>query len=77
MAGALQTTIGGKFAPLINLRDNDKDIDRMITIYNIAVTDTVRRYLERNVAEKALRNQRCSHLCDERTDLKKRRFKKE
>ena len=37
VAGTFQATIGGKFAPLINLRDDD--IDSMITTYNIAVTD--------------------------------------
>ena len=49
VAGTFQATIGGKFAPLINLRnddidiklrDDDTDIDNMITTYNTAaVTD--------------------------------------
>ena len=30
---------GGKFAPLIGLRDEDMDINTMITTYNTAVTD--------------------------------------
>ena len=29
----------GKFAPLIGLRDEDMDINTMITTYNTAVTD--------------------------------------
>ena len=39
MACTLQATIGGKFAPLIGLRDEDMDINTMITTYNIAVVD--------------------------------------
>ena len=38
MAGTFQTTIGGKLAILISLRDDDM-ID-ILTIYNTAVTDT-------------------------------------
>ena len=34
-----QATIGGKFAPLIGLWDEDMDINTMITTYNTAVTD--------------------------------------
>ena len=33
MACTFQTTIGGKFAPLIGLSDGDMDIDTMITTY--------------------------------------------
>ena len=39
MASTLQAMIGGKVAPLFALRDEDMDIDTMITIYNTAVTD--------------------------------------
>ena len=48
MVGIFQA-IGGKFAALINLRDDYIDIDSMITTNNKAVT-----YLGRHVAEKAL-----------------------
>ena len=34
-----QATIGGKFALLIGLSDEDMDMDTMITTYNTAVTD--------------------------------------
>ena len=44
-AGTFQATIGGKFASLINLRDDDVNIGRMITTYNIAVTDTASEIL--------------------------------
>ena len=42
VAGTFQATIGGKFASLINLRDDDIDIDSMITTYNTTVTDTAK-----------------------------------
>ena len=52
-AGTYQATIGGKFAPLINLRDDDIDIDSVVTTYNTAVTDTASEILGKNVAEKS------------------------
>ena len=39
MACTFHATIGGKFAPLIGLRDEDMGINTMITTYNTAVTD--------------------------------------
>ena len=39
VACTCQATIGGQFAPLIGLSDEDMDIDTMITTYNTAVTD--------------------------------------
>ena len=39
MACTFQATIGGKFAPLIGLGDEDMNMDTMITTYNTAVTD--------------------------------------
>ena len=38
MACIFQATIGGKFAPLFGLSDEDMDIDTMINTYNTAVT---------------------------------------
>ena len=46
VACTFQATIGGKFAPLIGLRDEDMDIDTMITTYNTAVTDAASEILE-------------------------------
>lgn len=54
------TTIGGKYAPLISLRDEDISIDSMINIYNTAMTATAVRYLGRNIAGIAMSNWRCS-----------------
>ena len=39
MACTFQATIGGKFAPLIGLSDEDMDTDTMITTYNTDVLD--------------------------------------
>ena len=56
-----QATIGGKFAPLIGLRDEDMDIDTMMTTYNTAVTDAASEILgEGTSQEKAMGHQRCS-----------------
>ena len=38
VACTFQAMVGGKFAPLTGLRDEDMDIDTMITTYNTAVT---------------------------------------
>ena len=45
MACSFQATIDGKFAPLTGLRDEDMDIDTMITTYNTAVTDAASKIL--------------------------------
>ena len=45
MACAFQATVGGKFTLLISLRDDDMDIDTMITTYNTALTDTASEIL--------------------------------
>ena len=53
VACTFQAMIGGKFAPLIGLSDEDMDMDTMITTYNTAVTDAPVIYLGRNVAGKS------------------------
>ena len=45
VACTFQATIGGKFAPLIGLSDEDMDMDTMITTYNTAVTDAASEIL--------------------------------
>ena len=45
MACTFQATIGGMFAPLIGLSDEDMDMDTMITTYNTAVTDAASEIL--------------------------------
>ena len=43
--GAFQATIGGRFAPLVTLVDEDADLDSMVTHFNKAVTDTAAELL--------------------------------
>ena len=68
-----QATIGGKFAPLTGLRDEDMDINTMITTYNTVVTDAASE-----IPGKECRRKKpwvtidVLDLCDERRDLKKR-----
>ena len=73
VAGNFQATIGGKFAPLIGLSDENMDIDTMITTYNTAVTDAASEILgkERH-RNKPWVTKDVLDLCDERRDLKKR-----
>ena len=42
---AFQATIGGRFAPLATLADEDADLDSMVTHFNKAVTDTAAELL--------------------------------
>ena len=55
MACAYQATVGGKFAPLISLKDDDMDIDTMLNTYNITLTETQPvKYLGKNIVGKIL-----------------------
>ena len=45
VACTFQATIGGKFAPLIGLSDEDMHMETMITTYNTAVTDAASEIL--------------------------------
>ena len=57
MACTFQATIGGKFAPLIGLSDEDMDIDTMITTYNTAVTDAASEILQQEDLQPILREE--------------------
>ena len=78
VACTFQATIGGKFAPLIGLSDEDMGIDTMITTYNTAVTDAAGEILgkERH-RKKPWVTKGVIDLCDERRDLKKKRYEAE
>ena len=67
VACTFQATIGGKFAPLIGLRDEDMDISTMVTTYNTAVTDAASEILgkERH-RKKSWVTKDVLDLCDER-----------
>ena len=78
MACTFQATIGGKFAPLIGLSDEDMDMDTMITTYNTAVTDAASEVLgKERRRKKPWVTKDVLDLCDERRDLKKKRFEAE
>ena len=71
---AFQATVGGRFAPLATLVDEDAHLDSMVTHFNKAVTDVAaellgkqRRKREPWVTPEIL------DLCDQRRDLKKKR----
>ena len=67
--------MGGKFAPLTDQGDENVDIYTMITTYNTAKTDTVSEILgKEHRRKKTWLNKDVLGLCDERKDLKKRRY---
>ena len=78
MACTFQATIGGKFAPLIALSDEDMDMDTMITTYNTTITDAAGEIpgKERRRKKPWVTKDVC-YLCDERRDLKKKQYKAE
>ena len=70
MASTFQATIGWKFEPLIGLRDEDIDINTMITTYNTAVTDAASEILGKARHRiKPWVTKDVLFLCDERRDL--------
>ena len=78
VACTFQATIGGKFAPLIGLSDEDMDIDTMITTYNTAVTDAASEILgKERRRKKPWVTKDVLDLCDKSRDLKKRRYEAE
>ena len=75
VACTFQATIGGKFAPLIGLSDEDMDIDTMITTYNTAVTDAASEILgKERRRKKPWVTKDVLNLFDERRDLKKKPY---
>ena len=73
---AFQATIGGRFAPLATLVDEDADLDFMVIHFNKAVTDTAAELLV--LASNAGRGKpwvtpEILDLCEQRRDLKKKR----
>ena len=78
MACTFQATIRGKFAPLIGLSDEYMDMDTMLTTYNTAVTDAASEILEKERRrKKPWVTKDVLDLCNERRDLKKKRYEAE
>ena len=71
---AFQATIGGRFAPLAMLVDEDADLDSMVTHFSKAVTDTAAELLgKQRQNRKPWVTPEILDLCDQRRDLKKKR----
>ena len=61
MTCTFQAAIGRKFTPITGLRDEDMDINTMITAYNTAVTDAASVKLgKEHHRKKAVGHLRCS-----------------
>ena len=70
---AFRATIGGRFAPLATLVDEDADLDSMVTHFNKAVTDTAAELLgKQRRKRKPWVTPEILDLCDQRRDLKKK-----
>ena len=69
---AFQETIGGRFAPLATLVDEDADPDSMATHFTKTVTDTAAELLGKQ-RRKSWVTPEILDLCDQRRDLKKKR----
>ena len=71
---AFQATIGGRFAPLATLVDEDADLHSMVTHFNKAVTDTAAELLgKQRRKRKPWVTPVILDLCDHRRDLKRKR----
>ena len=78
VACPFQATIGGKFAPLIGLRDENMDIDTMTTTCNTAMTDAASEILgKERRRKKPWVTKDVLDLCEERKVLKKKRYEAE
>ena len=70
--------IGGRFAPLAITRNEETDIDSMITTFNTAVTETVSEILGKHrQKENPWITTEIPDLCDKRRELRKKRFESE
>ena len=70
--------LGGRFAPLATLVDEDADLDSMVTHFNKAVNDTAAELLGKQCRKrKPWVTPEILDLCHQRQDLKKKRGKPE
>ena len=66
--------IGGRFAPVTTMSNEDTDIDSMITTFNTAVTETASEILGKHrQKKKPWITAEILDLCDKRRELKKKR----
>ena len=74
MMSAFQATIGGRFAPLATLVDEDADLDSMVTHFNKAVTDAAAElHGKQRRRRKPWVTPEILDLCDQRRDLNEKR----
>ena len=67
--------IGGRFAPLTTMSNDDTDIDSMITTFNTTVTETASEILGKHrQKQKPWITAENLDLCDKRRELRKKRF---
>ena len=67
--------IGGKFAPLTVMSNEDTDIDTMITTFSTAVTETAIEILGKyRQKKKPWITAEILDLCDKRRELRKNKF---
>ena len=70
--------IGGRFAPLTIMSNEDTDIDSMITTFDTAVTETATDILGKHrQKKKTWVTAEILDLCDKRRVLRKKRFQPE
>ena len=74
IAETFQATIGGNFAPLLALENQDIDIDALINSFNTAVTETANNILGKHrPAKKPWVTDNILKLCDKRRELKQKK----
>ena len=78
MLESFQAMIGGRFAPLTIMSNEDTDIDSMITTFNTAVTEIASEILGKHrQKKKPWITAEILDLCDKRRELRKKRFEPE
>ena len=78
MLESFQAMIGGRFAPLTVMSNEDTDIDSMITTFNTAVTETASEILGKHrQKKKPWITAEILDLCDKRRELRKKRSEPE
>ena len=74
IAGIFRATIGGKFAPILALENQDTEIDALINSFNIAATETASNILGKHrPAKKPWVTDNILKLCDKRRALKQKK----
>ena len=70
-----QAVIGGKFAPLTIMNNEDTDLDSMITTLNTAVTETAREiHGKHRQKKKTWVTAEILDLCDKSKELRNKRY---